>query len=68
MAQQYAYHYAIIEENGYCCEVCDTTADHSEYPNYIQIPSYDENYLEKYYNRANGLWYEDAEFTVEWTP
>ena len=68
MAQQYAYHYALIDETGYCYEVRDTTDNCDDEPNFIAIPSYDNSYLEKYYNRADGKWYTDAAFTNEWTP
>lgn len=72
MAQQYAYAYAVIDPNrgNVCYEVLDTTAEYpsDEYPNHIPVPTADGNYLFKYYNRANGLWYTDAAFTNEWTP
>lgn len=68
MAQQYAYNYAIIESNGYCVEVCSTSSSHDGMTGYIPIPEYNEDYLEKYYNTADGKWYEDAEFTTEWIP
>lgn len=64
--RRYAYHYAIIDETGWCYEVCDTTVDHSDDANYIAIPSYDDSYLEKYY--LNGAWYVDAEGTIPFNP
>ena len=67
MAQQYAYHYAIIEADGLCLEVRDTTVE-SSLENYIAIPEYNEDYIFKYYNRADGKWYTDSAFTTEWTP
>lgn len=68
MAVQYAYDYAIIDETGFCYEVRSTTVDHSDDANYIEIPEYSYDYIEKYYNVADGKWYYDAEFTNEWIP
>lgn len=69
MAENYAYYYAIIDlETRMCMEVQDTTdyADPELYPEYIAIPEYNEEYIEKYY--INGAWYEDAEGTIPWSP
>lgn len=68
MAQQFLYYWAVIESDGLCLEVCDSTIDYSDVDNYIAIPEYNEDYLFKYYNRADGKWYTDAAFTDEWTP
>ena len=64
--RRYAYHFALIDETGYCYEVRDTTTDYSDIEGYVAIPSYNEDYLEKYY--LNGTWYEDAEGTIPWSP
>ena len=69
MAQErrYAYVYAVIDlDTGMCFMVEDTTnyMDPVEYPDYIEIPEYNEEYLMKYYNRADGNWYTDPEFTI----
>lgn len=67
MAVNYAYYYAIIDlETGECLGVIDTTsyADPNEYPEYIPIPEYNEDYTENYYNQADGNWYTDSEFTI----
>lgn len=68
MAQQYAYNYAIIEADGLCVEVRSTSRNYDGEEGYISIPEYNEEYIDKYYNTADGKWYEDAEFTTEWTP
>lgn len=68
MAQQYAYNYAIIDETGYCYEIYTTTRNYDGEEGYIEVPEYNDEYLEKYYNVNDGKWYEDAEFTIEWTP
>ena len=64
--RRYAYHYALIDETGYCYEVIDTTYNYDGQAGYIAIPTSDENYLEKYY--LNGAWYEDAAGTIPWSP
>lgn len=66
MAQQYQYYYAVIEEDGLCLEVRDTTVDYSDDPRFIPIPEYSNEYIFKYY--LNGAWYEDAEGTIPWSP
>ena len=65
-ARRYAYHYALIDETGYCYEVRDTTDNCDGLEGYIPIPSYDNSYLEKYY--INGAWYVDAEGTIPFNP
>lgn len=66
MAQQYAYYYAQIDENGFCYGVIDTTVNYDGREGYVAIPEYNEDYVFKYY--INGSWYEDAEGTIPWTP
>lgn len=61
------YYYAIIEDDGYCVEVRSTSRNCDGREGYITIPSYSYDYLEKYYNIANGKWYHDAEFQNEAT-
>lgn len=68
MAAQYAYNYALIDETGLCNEVSSTSRSHDGEAGWIAIPEYNEDYIDKYYNVADGKWYEDAEFTTEWTP
>ena len=65
--RRYQYIYAILDEDDMCVEVRDTTI-YCEDPNYIPIPAFNEEYIMRYYNRDNGKWYEDAEFTIEWLP
>jgi hypothetical protein len=66
MATNYAYYYARILESGKCVEVIDDTVYIDE-PDHIRIPEPSMVYLLKYYNRANGKWYYDAEFQNEAT-
>ena len=68
MALNYAYHYAEIDlETNMCMGVQTTTReiDVSRYPDLVEIPVYDEEYVFKYY--IDGNWYEDAEATIPWT-
>lgn len=64
---RYQYYYAIIDlETGECVEVQDTTdyIDPNEYPEYIRISELNWGYLGNYYNRENGNWYTDPDFTI----
>ena len=64
--RRYAYHYARVDENGWCYEVLDSTINYDGVEGYVAIPSYDDSYLEKYY--LNGAWYVDAEGTIPFNP
>lgn len=69
MAVMYAYHYAVIDETtGMCMGYDDTSVDCSDDPTHVLIDEWQDDYLFKFYNRADGKWYEDAEFTIEWIP
>ena len=61
MATNYAYYYARILESGKCVEVIDDTS-YIDASDHIRIPEPSRVYLLKYYNRADGKWYYDAEF------
>ena len=68
MAQNYAYHYAQIDlATGMCIGVQTTTLQSNleNYPDFVEIPVYDEEYICKYY--INGAWYEDAAGTIPWS-
>jgi hypothetical protein len=68
MATNYAYNYAIIDlDTGMCINVESTSMyiDVNQYPDMVEIPVCDPDYLMKYY--INGNWYEDAEGTIPWT-
>lgn len=71
MALNFQYYYAeIILSTGLCRAVMDTTDyyDPAIYPEYIPIPEYNEGYLMKYYNQADGKWYLESTFETEWSP
>lgn len=66
--RRYAYNYAKIDETGFCYEVCSCSRCYDGEEGYISIPEYDDSYMGKYYNVADGKWYLEASFTTEWTP
>jgi hypothetical protein len=61
------YNYAIIDETGWCYEVCTTSRNCDGMEGYITVPAYDTVYMDKYYNVADSKWYHDAEFQNEAT-
>lgn len=68
MAELFAYNYAEIDlSTGMCVGVQSTSGeiDTAQYPEFVEIPVYDEEYILKYY--INGNWYEDAAGTIPWT-
>ena len=70
MAESNACKYVRIDDDGYCREVNRQSKilDANQYDELISIPSYTEEYIEKYYNRDDGKWYEDKYFITEWIP
>ena len=62
------YNYAIINDDNCCYEVRNTTLNSDDMPNFITIPSVDNDYLEKYYNVSDEKWYLDDSFNTEWIP
>ena len=68
MAQQFENNYAIIDENGLCMEIRSSSMNYDDNPMFVRIPELNDEYIFKYYNVATGKWYEDAAFTIEWSP
>lgn len=66
MAVNYAYNYARIDVSTGRCTGIQTRSDVVDNPAMIPIEVYSYDYYGKYYNRADGKWYEDAAFTIEW--
>lgn len=62
------YYYAEIDPtDGFCFGVMTSiTPFEDEY--HVPIEDLNEDYLMKYYNKADGKWYLEASFTTEWTP
>lgn len=68
MERRLAYNYAIIDETGFCYEVCSTSRNCDGMEGYISIPECNPDYMEKYYNVADDKWYLEDSFTTEWAP
>ena len=69
MAQaRITFYYAIIDETGWCYEVCSTSRNCDGMEGYLSISSHNLDYLDKYYNIENGKWYWEDSFTTEWIP
>lgn len=68
MDMRITYNYAIVDETGFCWEVCTTSRNCDGMSGYVVIPEYNEDYIEKYYNVADGKWYLEETFTTEWIP
>ena len=69
--RRYAYTYAIVDPtDNMCVEVCTQTneIDTTAHPEAIPIPTYNEEYLCKYYSYDTQKWHVDATFTTEWIP
>ena len=70
-ARRYAYNYAVIDPvDNMCIQACTKTleVDTTAYPEFIPIPTYNEEYLCKYYSYETQKWYEDEACTIEWIP
>ena len=71
MAENFAYHYAEVQDSdGMCIGIVDTSDPNMAGPTmsgttYVAIPIDDPEYLLKFY--INGNWYEDPEGTIPWT-
>jgi len=73
MAQNYYYNYAIIERaTNMCMEVRTSSHDQSGSSDeewlYVEIDTFHEDYIFKYYNEADGKFYWDEAFTEEYIP
>ena len=73
MAVNYYYNYAIVDrETMICTEVRSSSHDQSsatdEYEIYVSIPEFNEEYIDKYYNEADGNFYYDEAFTEIFNP
>ena len=77
MGVNYAYYYGVLNNNGMCVEVQDTS-NYILRPDYVPIDSTDLNYIFKYYHPIpatvtshddfQGQWYSDAAHTNPWNP
>lgn len=60
------YNYARIDLETGKCTACMTFSYEANHPEWFAIPKASSDYVGKYY--FDGLWYEDAERTIPWTP
>ena len=60
------YNYAQIRLETGLCVSCITTSYEINHPEWIAVPTALSAYIGKYYK--DGSWYEDAEFTIPWSP
>lgn len=58
--------YALVDTTGLCHEVLGTSKNLDGENGYVSISKYDSNYLNKYYNVNDELWYMDASFATRW--
>lgn len=71
METRLAYNYAIVDRTTkMCIEVRTSSAPNisSDTELYIEIPTYNDAYLLKYYDESTGKWYYDSAMNNEWIP
>lgn len=68
-SQLLEYNYAQIDASTGECLTTFTSSYQipSSFQEYVEIPVYIGDYKGKFYNRNDGLWYLDADFTQIWT-
>lgn len=68
MAVNYEYVFVCIDLDTNMCIGIETTTDatQGELPGMVQVPTYDEGYVFKYYNWDDEKFYYDAEYTQEY--
>lgn len=66
MSVNLQYNYAILEADTGRCKGVVTSSYTVPLATYILIPECNNDYYNKYYNAADGLWYWDAAFTQLW--
>jgi hypothetical protein len=59
------YNYAILDANNRCVG-CKTYSYQVPLANYIPVPYTTDDYLDKYYNPTDGLWYHDGAYQNIW--
>ena len=61
------YNYAVLDQFD-CCRAVITSSYQVPLDNYIEIPTYHDDYVEKYYNREDGLFYYEPEYITVFDP
>lgn len=67
MEPRLTYYYAVVESDGFCGGVMTSITKYND-DTHVEINGLNYDYLGKFYNRTNGQWYEDAAFTIPWSP
>ena len=60
------YNYCRINLSTGECLFCRTYSYEVPLEDYILVPEHTNDYVGKYYNTADGLWYLDAGFSQNW--
>lgn len=66
MSMNLQYNYAQVDPETGRCVSCGTYSYQVPLYYYIVIPYATDDYMDKYYNFDDGMWYWDAEFTDLW--
>ena len=67
MSMTLQYNYACIDLSTGRCDGCLTTSYVINDPEWIEVPTATDDYIDKYYNiNGDQMWYWDAEFTQLW--
>lgn len=66
MSVNLQYNYAQVDLETGWCGGCMTTSYEINMDGFIEVPVATDDYVDKYYNFDNGMWYWDAEFTQLW--
>lgn len=57
------FDYAQVLESGECVG-CFTSSYEINHPLYILVPNMTSDYVGSWYNRADGHWYADSQFSI----
>ena len=67
--EYYDYNFAEIDPtDNMCIGILTTTSPNQDPEIYVPIATYDDEYVEKYYDWGTGKWYYDQEMSSEWIP
>lgn len=67
MSQLLQYNYAAITETGECTG-CVTTSYEVNHPQWIEVPVANSDYVGKFYNFDDGLFYYEPEYITVFDP
>ena len=67
MSMNLQYNYAVVDTETGRCHACGTYSYEVPLYSYIPVPDASDDYIDKYYSFETGLWYVNAEMTIEAT-